>query len=385
MGSRGVVFAGVLAALLLGLGLSAPGWAQAPDARVLFQAVLANPTDVAANLRYARAVEAEGDPRKALMAYERILSVEPTHREARLGLRRLAAGNPAGGVPSAQRTELIAGLGLQYESNPRLLDEQRSEDSDIAGLALLRIEDERVLFGQRWKSRANAQGRLYRTFGDGTLGYVGLDTGPVLPVGDWGEVRPLAGIEHARLKAGPLFSSVYGGAEVGLRDAGPLRGVEGIVSYADFSNQFPGRDGFLLRLRPQLTWTGLLTGGDRLTMEPEVTYNAATGEDHQFRYWSLGAAAFYAAPISGPFAGFQQIHAGPEATFEHRRYAGHAAGQDEDRRDWRLSPGLRLIGSGFLEQDLSVVVRYYVDNNRSNEADKEYSNHTVSLVVYRRF
>lgn len=384
MRTSGGPFAGVLTILLLILGLSAAGWAQNLDARALFREILANPTDVAANLRYARAVEAEGDGRKAMMAYERVLSIEPANREARLGLRRLGIGEPAE-VPAAERTAIIAGLGFQYESNPRLLDERQSEGSDVSALALLRVEDERTLFGRRWKSRLNAQGRLYSNFEEGTLGYAGVDSGPILSLGDWAELRPLAGVEHARLKTGPLFSSAYGGLELNLRDAGPLRGIEGLVSYADFSNQFPGRDGFLLRARPQLAWAGLLTSGDRLTIDPEIAYNAAVGEDHQFRYWSLGAAAFYAAPISGPLAGFQQIHAGPEATFEHRRYAGHAPGLEEDRRDWRLSPGLRLIGSGFLEQDLSIILRYYVDNNRSNEADKEYTNHTVSLVVYRRF
>ncbi|BBK42214.1 hypothetical protein STVA_22340 [Allostella vacuolata] len=372
-------------ALLLGIGLASPVRAQEEDTRALFRSILANPTDVAANLRYARAAEAEGNPRKALMAYERILSVAPANREALRGVQRLTGGASTVARPGEARTDIVVGLGVQYESNPRLFDNQLSGNDDLSAVGLVRVEDDRLLFGQRWKSRANAQGRLYRTFDDGSLGYAGIDTGPVFAVGNGAELRPLVGLEHARLGSGSLFSSAYGGVELALRDAGPLRGIDGLVSFADFSDRYPGRDGFLFRLRPQFAWGGLLFPGDRLSVDPEMTYNAAVGEDHQYRYWSMGAAAFYAAPLSGPLAGFQQLHAGPELTVEHRRYAGRMPGLDEDRRDWRLSPGLRLIGSGFLEQDLSVVLRYYIDNNRSNEADKEYTNHTVSLVLYRRF
>ncbi|WP_142235802.1 hypothetical protein [Allostella humosa] len=371
-------------ALLLGIGLAGPAAAQGDDARALFRALLASPTDVGLNLRYARAVEAEGDPRKAMMAYERVLSVEPANRDARRGLQRLAGGGRQT-AQGASRTELIVGLGAQFESNPRLFDDGLSGNEDLSAVGVLRLEDERMLFGQRWRSRLNAQGRLYRTFSGGSLAYAGADTGPVLDIGRWGEARPLFGLEYARLGNGPLFASAYGGVELALRDMGPLRAIDTLVSYADFDDRYPGRDGALLRLRPQLAWNGLLATGDRLTVDPEIAYNAARGEGHRYRYWSAGAAGFYMAPLFGPVAGFQQIHAGPELTIEHRQYASATVAGDDDRRDWRLSPGLRLIGTGFLEQDLSVVLRYYIDNNRSNEADKEYTNHTVSLVVYRRF
>lgn len=379
---RGAAFASVVMALLAGLGFVSPVAAD-EDTRALFRAVLANPADVAANLRYARAVEGEGDGRKALMAYERILSVEPANREALAGLRRLTG--TVATVPGGARTDVIVGIGAQYESNPRLLDEALSGNADLSAVGVLRVDDERQVLGRRWRSRLNAQGRLYRTFGDGSLAYVGADTGPVFQLGTWGEVRMLAGAEYARLGDGPLFASAYAGVELGLRDAGPLRGVDALLSFADFAERYPGRDGFLARVRPQFAWNDLVLGGDRLAVDPEVTWNAAVGEQHRFRYWSAGAAAFYSAPVASGIAGFQQVLAGPELTVEHRRYAAGAEPDGEDRRDWRVSPGLRVVGSGFLEQDLSVVLRYYVDNNRSNEADKEYTNHTVSLVVYRRF
>ena len=65
--TRGVLTA-ILTAWLFGFGFSSAAWAEAAGTRALFEAVLANPTDIDANLRYARAVEGEGDGRKALMA-----------------------------------------------------------------------------------------------------------------------------------------------------------------------------------------------------------------------------------------------------------------------------------------------------------------------------
>lgn len=251
-------------------------------------------------------------------------------------------------------------------------------------MGVLRLEDERMLFGQRWRSRLNAQGRLYRTFSGGSLAYAGADTGPVLDIGRWGEARPLFGLEYARLGNGPSSHPPMAGwnwpCATWGRCAPSTRWCPMPISTTAIRAATA-----LLRLRPQLAWNGLLATGDRLTVDPEIAYNAARGEGHRYRYWSAGAAGFYMAPLFGPVAGFQQIHAGPELTIEHRQYASATVAGDDDRRDWRLSPGLRLIGTGFLEQDLSVVLRYYIDNNRSNEADKEYTNHTVSLVVYRRF
>ncbi|MGE0716939.1 MAG: tetratricopeptide repeat protein [Alphaproteobacteria bacterium] len=358
---------------------TSPAWAQTPDIRSLFQEILANPTDVEANLRYARAVEARGESRKALMAYERVLSVDPTNAIARRGLARLSGEKPAA------RTEWVVGLGAQYESNPRLLDTALSREGDASMLATLRVDDERILFGERWRSRLNLQGRLYASFDEGTLGYVGVDSGPVLSLGTLGTVRPMAGAEHARLIGGPLFSSIYGGAELALVGLGALYSVDAIVSFADFSERFPGRDGFLLRLRPQLAWAGLALGGDRLTVEPEVSWNAAVGEDHRYRYWGIGVSAFYSLPIADAVPLLGRLTGGPEAAVEYRSYAGRAPEESDDRRDWRFVPGLRLVGSHFLGEDVSVMLRYTLDRNRSTEAAKEYTNHAVSLMFYRRF
>ena len=107
--------------------------------------------------------------------------------------------------------------------------------------------------------------------------------------------------------------------------------------------------------------------------------------DHRFRYWSAGGTVSYLMPLADDLLGFARLYGGPDVGIEHRQYAGHDEGSVEDRRDTRVAPGLRLIGTGFLDEDVTVVLRYYVERNRSNEADKEYTNHVAGVVVYRRF
>src|SRR5688572_2339389 len=85
----------LLFASLLALALAAPpAAAQTPAAanaelQAAFDQVIANPADVAANLRYGRAAEAAGQPRKALAAYERATLNAPGNEEAQAAFQRL--------------------------------------------------------------------------------------------------------------------------------------------------------------------------------------------------------------------------------------------------------------------------------------------------------
>ena len=60
----------------------------------LFVRILINPTDVDLNLRYAKLAEEQGEIRKALATYERILLQDPDNSEAKAGY--YPAGTGAG-------------------------------------------------------------------------------------------------------------------------------------------------------------------------------------------------------------------------------------------------------------------------------------------------
>src|SRR5688572_15430422 len=78
-------------ALLLAASVTAltVGVAQPQDLADLNRQILENPQDVSLNLRYARAAEEAGQPRLALVAYERILINDPSNEEARAGYERI--------------------------------------------------------------------------------------------------------------------------------------------------------------------------------------------------------------------------------------------------------------------------------------------------------
>lgn len=88
------------------------GAAQPQDLADLNRQILENPQDVALNLRYARAAEEAGQPRLALVAYERILINDPSNEEARRGYERIRRSiEPA---YTATRIE----TGVRWDSNP---------------------------------------------------------------------------------------------------------------------------------------------------------------------------------------------------------------------------------------------------------------------------
>jgi len=370
--------------LMLGCALVPhdPGGAAAAaesEARALFRGILADPANVPLNLRYARLMERDGELRKALATYERVVANHPENAAARAGLERITR------LLASERTDFILGFAIQFESNPRLLDDRFGGTDDLAGILSLRVEDERTVAGTRLLSRLNVQGKVYSRFTEGNLAYVSADSGPILSLGPGWNARPLLGVEHARVEAGRLFTAVFGGVEVTREGREWIRGVEFLASYADFADRYPGRDGALVRVRPQLAWDGVLTRGDRLAFDPELAYNAAEGEDEQYRYLALGGTLSYLAPVGTALFGFARVYGGPDMGVERRWYQGREPGATRDRRDLRLVPGARLIGTEFLGGDVSMVLRYFYERNRSNEDDKDFDNHTLSLTVLWRF
>ena len=83
---------GTALAVVLAATVVMPATAQqTADLQELFRQVLVNPTDTAANIRYAQEAERRGELRKALSAYERIVLNEPNNSQARAEYERIKA------------------------------------------------------------------------------------------------------------------------------------------------------------------------------------------------------------------------------------------------------------------------------------------------------
>ena len=181
----------VLAAALLVACLWPGGVAARADLRAVFEKILRAPNDTALNLRYARLAEAQGAPRKALAAYERILANDPTNRAAQRGLRRIRR------FLEPSYTEIVLRLGGQYETNPRFRRGGAAvrDDGNLNGD--LSIRDERTLGGRRWRS----EGALFadRHIEDHRLDYgqIGGNFGPFFDLGGGWALRPALGATFA--------------------------------------------------------------------------------------------------------------------------------------------------------------------------------------------
>ncbi len=66
-----------------------PGQVLADEITSVFDQLLSNPDDPALNLRYAELAMAQGDTRKALAAYERVLARDPGNAEVRRAYKKV--------------------------------------------------------------------------------------------------------------------------------------------------------------------------------------------------------------------------------------------------------------------------------------------------------
>jgi hypothetical protein len=113
--------------------------------------------------------------------------------------------------------------------------------------------------------------------------------------------------------------------------------------------------------------------------------SANTGEE---TYTEAGMRMAYIAPLGGPALGFTGIFLSPEFTVTGRWYDGSeaaATGNLGARQDYRLIPGIRLIGSEFLGKSITTFVYYEFDRLRSNYVGHSHNNHRAGVHVVSEF
>jgi hypothetical protein len=361
--------------------------AQQRELETLFQQVLANPADSEASLRYARAAERYGQIRKALSAYERVSINDPSNTEARAGYQRLKLAME----PPATRFRLS--LGVQYETNAEAANSQISPalsarsklggKNDGAAVAALRVDDDRQIGDIHWRSRATmyAEGHFKHSSFD--YDYFGGETGPVFVLSNGWTVRVGPAAEVGFQGYDFLYYSVGLTADIDFPQPGVLRTVRFGAMRADFTRDENSRDGWIFGTRGELGWDTVVTHGDAVIFEPFVVYYAAQGHQHQDRYWQFGGRLSYVLPVADQTAGFRKVYLIPSMAAEYRPYAGREPLPPDvdkgNRRDWRLNPGLRLVGTYLFERDITAVLGYDYDRSRSNYNSYSYDNHKFSL------
>lgn len=382
-----------LASILAGASLIALGAALAPaqaqqtsDLQDLFRQVLANPSDAAANIRYAQAAERQGELRKALAAYERIILANPNNAQARAEYERIKA------LLEPATTRYQIGFGIQYESNVKLAPHDGK--ADMAGQVTFRADDSRHFGTTAWQSSLQLYGDVHLHTRQADFNFGSVSTGPVFTLDNGWHLHATVNAEAGLADYNFLYYAAGLGADIDTAGSGWLRGISLGAAYADFSKNHDtgifqsdnGRDAVVLSGKVRLGWDNLFAAQDLLMLTPAAAYNIARSRED--RFWQVGATATYVVRMVSFEGGVGNVYLAPEFTFQYRDYAGAESGHSNARHDTRIVPGVKLIGT---YENKTVVLSYAYDDNMSNYKDttfadgREYKNHRVGLNFYVDF
>jgi hypothetical protein len=393
---RRLLFASLLA--LTPVALPAVGQSPAPPAaasaelQAAFDQVMANPADVAANLRYGRAAEAAGQPRKALAAYERAATNAPHNEEAQAAFQRLKL------ALEPTTTRILVGFGVMFDSNAdyqvrqlnsgNLILEQLGGGHDFNANASLRILDERVIDGRRWRSRAQFFGDLHARGRNRDAHYAALETGPMFAGWNGVIISPSIAAEVGFSDYKYLFHSL-GLAITTEFPRGYLKRLRLGFAGTQFEPALAQRNGYSFSGKAEFAASDLAFTGDAMHLTPYAVRYRGAATSGEESYAEMGARLAYVAPLGGPALGFSGgIFLSPEFTVTGRWYDGFEAAAPVNlgsRQDYRLIPGIRLIGAELLGKAITTFVYYEFDRLRSNYAGHSHDNHRAGLHVVAEF
>ena len=348
--------------------------------------IVNDPTNIELNLRYARLAEEKGEPRKALAAYERVLSYDPGNTEAQSGMQRVRARI----LPAV--TEIFTEFGAGWETNPHQVPVGKKGDLQLFGRVSLR--DERTIADTRWRTTGLLIGNLYADNGDLNYGYASAAVGPVYAAGQSFTMHPAIGGAVSYFGHHPFYkeaftSVIFEGVQSGVVQTYRLRG-----GYRDFDDFFPATQGFfadftakfakpevfvpgdLVILAPWVRWSGV--GGSFLVNTPTV----GVSNDVQLgRYTEAGARIEYYMTLT------DWLVAGPSFAYSERIYANSllSSGIISRRHDHIYSPGATFIFRNLPNMPGSLRLDYRYERDSSNDPMSSYTNNLVTLTYARRW
>jgi hypothetical protein len=367
------------AVLLVALGLVAPlTAAHADDLSDAFLAVMQNPTDAGANLRYAKLAEEHGKPRLALATYERVLLNDPTNEEARRGLQRLRRELQ----PSS--TQFKAEIGASWESNPANVSNGAKSEPGIFGS--LSVRDERSAGSFGWRTTGALAGDFINNMSQLNYLYLGAGTGPVIDVTPGLSLYPALGVGAAQLDHklyykeatfGTTLEGLFGGAYETFRLRGGVRHYGSFFTadkgyYADASAKFAMphifNDRDLFVASPWLRWSGINGGVTTLNLD----------EIQPGRYREFGTGVDYYMSV------LNDLVLGTGVT-AHERYYSSVLASGSKRQDTYIAPeaSVTLKDALLFQSDIKLDYAYKI--NRSNADTGDYHDNVVSLSFIYQF
>jgi tetratricopeptide (TPR) repeat protein len=365
------IWAGLAAAVLAGIPA-----ASADEMASIYARILANPTDAALNLQYAKLAEQAGEYRMALSAYERVLVNDPNNVEGKQGLQRVRR------IIQPAETQKTLEIGATWQSNPLAVADGASDDFN--GYASLRVRDERAVGGHRWRTNLQLYGEAYADNTDLDYASARADIGPIIDLtGTQWDARPAVGAGTAYFdgktyywdaNATALFEGYLNGAyqwvrlRAGYREYDPSF-TSNAGSYADISAKFSAVDVFhegdVLSVSPWYRWSGI--DGTPDNGDDDFATGLYREGGATFEYWKKFSDVFGAAV---------------NLKVSDRVYDDIGGGS---RHDWLVSPGASIVFSNVFGPQTDLRFDYKYEWNRSNMDAHTWENQaaTVAVVIRR--
>ena len=367
-------------ALLLAASVTAltVGAAQPQDLADLNRQILENPQDVSLNLRYARAAEEAGQPRLALVAYERILINDPGNEEARRGYERIRRL-----IEPAYTTTRIE-VGLRWDSNPLNLEADEEEAETIYARGTL--VDERGMGGMRWRSIVDAEVEHTPDIEELDYAFLGAQTGPLMRAGPHMAVLPAVGAGVSSLDGAYYFSEANLGVTLeGRGDSfsywARLRG-----GWRDYSDESTADNGPYAELIGGVTAPRFLSERGTLVVVPWARWSDIEGSAFDFfdeyvpgQYTEYGVEAEYRHRLTDHLAVGVGIRA------RERDYDNTTIMFGSDTRsDTYVAPNASVTLTNVLPCSCDVRARYQHRENDSNDPFSDYEADQVQLSFIAR-
>ncbi|MDB3954256.1 hypothetical protein N9452_10290 [Alphaproteobacteria bacterium] len=361
----------------------------------VFATLQQDPGNIALNLRYAQLAEAEGAARKALIAYQRSLRVDPNNVTALAGLKRITAvlgPNAAKGLLPRTKNDVKNRLAAANANDPETVFSLnggfRYATSASSRPGIIPRSDSAIL---------NASGSIFDERSLGKIDNLRLRT-DLYAYSDFYPENPSSDYDLLSLKIGPVFTlasdwqlafTPFGeisflnykrlshreGAAVSIENLQDhwLNTVVFKLGRENFSSKFQGRNTAQADFSATFALYKILSKDDYLFLSPGLAYNNANQD--RFRYLQPAISAQYENLI------IEKLLFRADISYFSRIYDGSEVDVAGQRRDFNITAGPSLTYKGFILDSIDIVGRYSYKQNWSNDSTQQYESHSTGLNV----
>jgi len=349
--------------------------------------VLENPQDVALNLEYARAAEAAGKPRLALVAYERILINDPSNDEARRGYERVRR------VIEPGYTVARLEAGARWDTNALNTSEDAfvlfADDLEATTyFANLMVANESEFLDRRWRTNFNANIELTPDIEEIDYTFLGLQTGPILYAGPHLALIPTIGGGAAWLGGDFYFDEVNLGLLMEGRVTGASYWARARAGYREYD---PDTTAFFSTVTEDGPYAELQVG----VIKPRLFHERDTLLVMPFARWSDIEGSIFSFSLFEDFAPGKYLEYGVDVNYNYQ-LTDHIQGSigalvrerdfsESSREDTYVSPQVSVTFQDMLPCSCDVRLQYRYRDNDTNDFLADYSADRVTLSLLARF